>query len=148
VSKVGDAVNRLLGRSVVDLAQAVDDALSHLAFCKGQQAEVQEALRVADEDVAQAQRLLESARDALFDEHPELRGGVTIVNPQDDWAPPGPAPTLPGQVIPEGLNPEAFDPVPIEVDDADDPRFTGGVPAVSPNEEDDLPPVVWTEHDE
>lgn len=149
MSKVGDVVNRLLGRSVVDLAQAVDDALAHLAFCKGQQAEAQEFLRVADEDVAQAQRLLATARDALFDEHPEL--GMPSY--------PGPTPPhhegvfdvshpMPQQTIPEGLNPDAFDPIPIEVDDDNDERFTSGAAPVSAVDGDPLPDVVWEEHDE
>lgn len=143
-----DAVNRVLGRSVVDLAQAVDDALNELAQAKGQQAACQQALTLADEDVAAAEAKVRAARDALFEEHPHL----VVTQPQQPQVPtsapthggpvkhPDPSALLPGQ------DPSKFEVV--EVDDSDDPRFTAGFSPVSPSDDEDLPPVVWTEHEE
>lgn len=145
-----DAVNRVLGRSVVDLAQQVDEALGALAHAKGQQAACQEALRLANEDVAAAEAKVRAARQALFDEHPDLLGDTPPAHQPPvssggiegamDVAHPDPSLLLPGQ------DPSKFEVV--EVDDANDPRFTAGFSPVPVGDDDDLPPVEWTEHEE
>lgn len=149
MSKIVDAVNRMLGRSVVDLAQEVDDALGALAHAKGQQAACQQALALANEDVAAAEAKVRAARQALFDEHPDLLGDATPPQPPVssggivgaiDVAHPDPSALLPGQ------DPSKFEVV--EVDDANDPRFTAGFSPVSASDDEDLPPIEWTEHDE
>lgn len=59
----------------------------------------------------QAVVTLANARDALFKEYPELKVEVsTSTNQPEDPAPTGP-----------------WDPEPVQVDDADDPRYTAGV---------------------
>lgn len=133
-------MNRLLGRSVVDLAQAVDEALGELAQAQGQEAACQEALRLAQQDVAAAQAKVRAARDALFEEHPRLAGTdvpkqqeeIDVHHPRADQI--GPA-----------TDPSKFEVV--EVDDDNDPRYTAGFSPVSPRDDVDLPPVEWEEHD-
>lgn len=138
-------MDRILGRSVVDLAGAVDDALGRLAQARGLQEAARHALALADDDVRDAQQAVESARDALFEEHPDLRPqGVTVAQPTQHTGPVVPAP-LSGDI--EGtLDPSKFEAV--EVDDSDDPRYTAGASVVSASESDELPPIVWGEHDE
>jgi hypothetical protein len=128
------------------LAQRVDDALSALAQAQGTRAACQQALDLADQDVRKAMADVEHARDALFEEHPELAGSGASSPAPDPAAAWEPGRT---QTVPEGLNPAAFDPEVIEVDDDNDTRFTGGGgPAPSPDDDAPLPPVVWAEHDE
>lgn len=118
-------VDKILRRPVVDLAQAVDDALTRLAEARGLEAIAQETLLLAQRDVREAQQAVATARDALFTEHPEL-GMATAVA-----AVPVVAETGYEQV---------------EVDDENDPRFTGGV-EISPDEDVPLPPIEWEERD-
>lgn len=151
MSRVGDVARRLLGRSVVDLAQEVDDALGALAQAQGQEAACQEALRLAQQDVAAAHAKVRAAREALFTEHPHLRGDTDTQPPTTrssggiegaiDVAHPDPTnpALLPGQ------DPSKFEVV--EVDDADDARFTAGVSTVPTGDDEPLPPIVWEEHE-
>lgn len=142
-------MSRLLGRSVRDLAEEVDNALGRLASARGLEAVAQDTLRLAQADVAKAEAEVAAARDALFEEHPDLRPStwspVSDFQPQEASVSATPAP-LSGDL--EGhLDPSKFEA--IEVDDSDDPRWTSGAaPVVSPSEDDDLPPIVWGEHDE
>lgn len=140
-----DAVNRVLGRSVRDLADEVDQALGRLAQARGLEAAATEALRLAQQDVARAQQEVAQARDALFEEHPDLR-------PDNQ---PGPTiqqetPMSQPQHVPEGLDPSKFDPEIIEVDDPNDSRYTAGagVSSVPTGDGEPLPPIEWGEHDD
>lgn len=129
----------LLGRSVVDLAGDVDKALMRLADARGLQAQAQQALALADDDVREAMVAVQDARDALFKEHPELAGGSAAPSPVAD--PPV------ADAVPEGLDPSKFEAIG-EVDDDNDPRYTSGASSVSSVDSEPLPPVVWGEHDE
>lgn len=136
-----DAVNRVLGRSVRDLAGEVDEALGRLAQARGLEATATDALRMAQQDVAKAQQDVAEARDALFTEHPDLA--------PDGWSKPvkenpRTAVPLPDEML---ANPGAWDPEPIEVDDANDSRYTGGVSSIPVGDDEPLPPIEWEEHD-
>lgn len=138
-------MSRLLGRSVRDLAEEVDVALGKLAQARGLQEVARNALLLADDDVREAEQAVSAARDALFREHPELgvttSPTVTTTSGGDVHPSPDNPALLPGQ------DPSKFEMV--EVDDADDPRFTAGAGAVAvdPRDDADLPPIVWGEHD-
>lgn len=136
-------VDRLMGRSVRDLAEEVDAALGRLAQARGLEAQAQDALRLAQQDVKRASREVMDARDALFQEHPDLA--------PTGW--PGPAGTTSAtdqfQEVPVTENPSAWEAQPVEVDDDNDPRFTAGAgAAISTRDDDPLPPIVWGEHDD
>lgn len=136
-----DIVNRMLGRSVRDLADEVDQALGRLASAQGLEAQASDALALARADVATARQEVSTARDALFAQHPDLapEGWNVNTNPRTQ------IPT-PDEAV---ANPGAWDPDPVEVDDANDPRFTAGVSSVVPVSDDaELPPIVWGENDE
>ena len=127
-----DTVNRLMGRSVVDLAGEVDAALGRLAEARGLEAQCVEALGIAEQDVLRAQRAVAAARDALFAEHPDLRPEGTYI----EMTPP-PAPDL---------HPH-FESEVIEIDDDNDPRYTGGASSIPVSDDEPLPPIMWEEHD-
>lgn len=136
-----------MGRSVVDLAQNVDDALGRLAQARGLEAQASDALRLAQADVRKAEADVAAARDALFAEHPDLSPTPrpTIVNHNGENPVAQPSPDNPA-LLP-GQDPSKFEVV--EVDDANDPRFTAGA-GVSPiptGDGEPLPPVEWEEHD-
>lgn len=140
VQKLG----RLMGRSVVDLAGDVDDALGALAMAQGQREAAAEALRLSDIDVAEAQARVNAARDALFTEHPHLAppGGLPMLEDKN----PRTRVPLPDEAL---ANPGAWDPDPVEVDDPDDPEYTAGAPVSIPvDDSEPLPPIVWQEHDD
>lgn len=145
-----DAARRLLGRSVVDLAEEVDAALAHLSLCQVAESQAAEALAIAQSETRAAEEAVGRTRDALFEQHPDLapKGwGTPATHQQEDPVtaahpdPSNPA-LLPGQ------DPSKFEVV--EVDDADDPRFTAGsgVSPVPTSDTEPLPPIVWGEHDE
>lgn len=127
-------------RTVVDLAGAVDTALSKLAQAKGELEEARHFLELKEADVVDAQRAVSQARDALFKEHPELvpDNPLQAANHVDGVL------TLAIPDIPHVDVPQLWETV--EVDDANDPRFTDGV-EVSPADGDPLPPIEWAEHD-
>lgn len=131
-------------RSVRDLAEEVDAALGLLAEARGLEAATLDTLALAREDVRKAEEAVKKARDALFEEHPDLApkgwGTPAIQNKETPVIDPSNPALLPGQ------DPSKFEPV--EVDDSDDPRFTAGAQIVSPSDTDDLPPIVWGEHDD
>lgn len=139
---MGDLVNRVLGRSVVDLAGEVDAALGRLASAQHQHAQCVESLAQATALVEQARADVDEARDALFREHPDLapKGWGTPANANQEQPmssiDPGP-----------GLDPSKFDPEPVIVDDANDPRFTGGASPIPTGDDAPLPPIEWEEHD-
>lgn len=137
---IKDTVARLMGRSVVDLAGEVDAALGRLAQARGLEAQATEALLLAQHDVARAQEEVAAARDALFDEHPDLRPQGVVVAPRQNgktsMAHPHPTPG------------PAWESEPVEVDDADDPRFTAGASVVPVSDTEPLPPIVWGEHED
>lgn len=137
-------MDRLVGRSVRDLAEEVDAALGRLAFARGTREAAQQALDLADGDVRQAMLDLEAARDALFNDHPDLapKGWGTPTNQEQTMS----QPTLPFDPGP-GLDPSKFDPIPIEVDDPNDSRFTAGMSTVPTDDDEPLPDLVWGEHD-
>lgn len=122
-------MSRLLGRSVKDLAEEVDVALGRLAQARGHREACQLALNLADDDVREAMVAVETARDALFQEHPDLAGGSVSSSPVTE-----PLVSDDGYEI-------------VEVDDDNDPRFTGGASSIDPTDGAPLPPVVWTEHE-
>lgn len=132
-----------MGKSVRELAEDVDAALGRLAQARGLEAEAQDALSLAQQDVAKAYADVADARDALFAEHPELAPAPALQIPRP---PDGPIPALKGTIV--TTNNSAWDPMPVEVDDDHDPRFTGGASVVSPVDGEDLPPVEWEEHEE
>lgn len=140
-------VDRILGRSVRDLAGEVDEALGQLAQARGLEAAARDALDLALNDVAKAERGVREARDALFREHPDLA--------PDGWAPAGTVSATdqwdlhPG-TLREGNMPKnpAWDDEVIHIDDDSDPRFTAGASTISPVDGDPLPPIEWAERDE
>lgn len=140
-----DAVNRVLGRSVRDLAGEVDEALGRLAQARGLEAVAQDTLAMAQADVSQALRAVEAARDALFEQHPDLapKGWGTTSNQEQ----PVTQPHLPFDPGP-GLDPSKFEAEVLEVDDMNDPRFTGGVSPVSSSSDEPLPDIEWGEDGE
>jgi hypothetical protein len=130
---LGDAVNRVLGRSVVDLAGAVDEALADLARARGVQAECEVALELAKGDVRASLSRLADARAALFKEHPDLLAD----------APPLPTGATPANDGSDGGLWET-----VEVDDPDAPPAPGGGTSRGR-----VPPAgdladMWAEHDE
>jgi len=133
-------VDRLLRRSVVDLAQQVDDALGALAQARGQEEAARLALNLAQDDVRDAQARVAEARAALFKEHPDLVGDSQPTNNQEPTVHPRPDSLLPGQ------DPSKFEVV--EVDDSDDPRFTAGFSTTPTDDGADLPPIDFVEHEE
>jgi hypothetical protein len=132
-----------MGRSVVDLAGEVDTALARLAEAEGERERVMLALTLADDDVARARQAVNTARDALFKEHPHLA--------PDGWSQPVTENPRTRVLLPDEAvaNPGAWDPEVVEVDDPDDPEYTAGAPVSIPTDDSEpLPPIVWEEHDD
>lgn len=136
-------MDRILGRTVVDLAGEVDAALGRLASAQHQEAQARESLSQAQAMVAQARHDVAEARDALFAEHPDLAPEGWTMHDRKHEDPRDRIP-LPDEAI---ANPGAWDPTPVEVDDANDSRYTGGVSTIPTGDDEPLPPIEWEEHD-
>ena len=124
-------------RTVRELAEEIDARLVDLAREKGQRAACEEAMRVAEVAVLEAEERVLHARVALFEAYPELLGGETIETITAR------ASQKVSVYSGESPNPIAEFEV-IEVDDPDDlPR---GERAPDPQTVDDLEDL-WTVHD-
>lgn len=118
-------LNRLMGRSVTDLAKEVDDAKALLDAAEGRLAYQQGLVAAEEDNVLLARRDYDAAVQALIDEHPHLVG----VDRKKEHRMHEP------MTHDEALaNPSAWDPEVVEVDDENDPRYTGGAPAISPKD--------------
>lgn len=117
--------------TVAALAAEVDDALAELAHAEGERAEALELLRLAEERVATRKQRVGMARERMFEEYPVLRSDIEVPVTASDV-------TLAGNSQYEI----------VEVDDADDPRFTAGASAsVDGDDNTPLPAVEFTERE-
>lgn len=129
-----------MGRSVKDLAEEVDNAKALLDMAEGRLAEQRGRVAAEEENVRLAQEDYDRAVEALVTEHPHLVG----TTPR--------GPSARNSIIRERNQSRVKTDddslwETIEVDDENDPRYTAGVPLVSPDPSEPIGAIDFEERD-
>lgn len=124
--------DRIMGRSVKDLAQEVDDAKALLDTAEGRLAEQLGRVAQEEQNVALARQDYEAACAALVKEHPHLVGNDKKESPVKQ------RPVITNH---HDGDPGAWSEEVVEVDDENDPRFVGDVPLVSTSDDEPIGPI-------